>query len=144
MAIKFNTVGQIEKTYPFEDAVVDVEVLNGAFGEVRDGKFTVAENATKAVMNVENGDDAGLDEYNIPAGSPVRVIDLVSLAEQYPKNTKVEIYGAQLPATYKKGDKLVSDVNGKLVVSEGASAPYFEITNVIGNKSGVEVNIVTE
>lgn len=146
--IKFNTVGQIEKGYYFEDSVVDTEILNGAFGVVTNGKFAPAASATKAVMQVEVGDDIGLDAYKIPAGSHVRVIDLKALNGQV-----VEVYGAQLPDTYKVGDALVSDANGKLVVKEptvsGSSttpvaAPKYEITKVIGNKLGVEVKIVAE
>lgn len=39
---KFHTIGQIEHgEYPFEDAVVDVDVLNGAFGDVTDRKSVV-------------------------------------------------------------------------------------------------------
>ena len=139
--IKFNTIGQIEKGYYFEDAVIDAEVLNGAFGSVTNGKFAPAASATKAVMQVEVGDDMDIDTYKIPAGSHVRVVDLEALNGQV-----VEIYGAQLPATYKVGDALVSDASGKLVVGTGTSvaAPKYEITKVIGNKLGVEVKIVAK
>lgn len=146
--IKFNTIGQIEKGYYFEDAVVDTEVLNGAFGAVTNGKFSAAASATKAVMQVEVGDDMGMDKYKIPAGSHVRVVDLAAL-----NGKVVEVYGAQLPATYKVGDALVSDANGNLVVKEPTvsgstttpvAAPKYEITKIIGNKLGVEVKIVAE
>lgn len=139
--IKFNTIGQIEKGYYFEDAVVDTDVLNGAFGAVTNGKFAPAASATKAVMQVEVGDDMDIDEYKIPAGSHVRVVDLASL-----NGRVVEVYGAQLPDTYKVGDALVSDASGKLVVGTGTSvaAPKYEVTKVIGNKLGVEVKIVAE
>lgn len=140
--IKFNSIGQIEKTYCFEDAVVDKDVLNGDFGTVSDGAFAVGADATKAIMVDEVGDDMGMDEYKIPAGSHVRVLDLLELAKQHPKNAKVEIYGAQLPASFNVGDKLKSDTTGKLVT--GATvAPYFEVTAIIGNKLGAEVKIVT-
>lgn len=139
--IKFNTIGQIEKGYYFEDAVVDTEVLNGAFGAVTNGKFAPAASATKAVMQVEVGDDMGMDEYKIPAGSHVSVVDLAALNGQV-----VEVYGAQLPDTYAVGNALVSNANGNLVVGTGASvaAPKYEITKIIGNKLGVEVKIVAE
>lgn len=76
---KFRTIGQIEHgEYPFEDAVVEKSVLNGAFGDVADGKFTANDSGKKVIMQVENGDDAGLPEYKIPAGSHVRVLDLMS------------------------------------------------------------------
>lgn len=140
--IKFNSIDQIEKTYCFEDAVVDKDVLNGDFGTVSDGAFAVGADATKAIMVDEVGDDMGMDEYKIPAGSHVRVLDLLELAKQHPKNAKVEIYGAQLPASFNVGDKLKSDTTGKLVT--GATvAPYFEVTAIIGNKLGAEVKIVT-
>lgn len=79
---KFRTIGQIEHgEYPFEDAVVEKSVLNGAFGDVADGKFTANDSGKKVIMQVENGDDAGLPEYKIPAGSHVRVLDLAKLKE---------------------------------------------------------------
>lgn len=146
--IKFHKISQFEKGYYFEDAVVDTEVLNGAFGAVTNGKFAPAASATKAVMQVEVGDDMGMDEYKIPAGSHVRVVDLKAINGQV-----VEVYGAQLPATYKVGDALVSDANGNLVVKEPTksgetttpvAAPKYEIVKIIGNKLGVEVKIVAE
>lgn len=146
--IKFHKISQFEKGYYFEDAVVDTEVLNGAFGAVTNGKFAPAASATKAVMQVEVGDDMGMDEYKIPAGSHVRVVDLKALNGQV-----IEIYGAQLPDTYKVGDALVSAANGKLIVKEPTkngetttpvAAPKYEITKVIGNKIGVEAKIVAE
>ena len=139
--IKFNTIGQIEKGYYFEDAIVDTDVLNGAFGAVTNGKFAPAASATNAVMQVEVVDDIDIDEYKIPAGSHVRVVDLASLNGQV-----VEVYGAQLPDTYKVGDALVSDASGKLVVGAGTSvaSPKYEVTKVVGNKLGVEVKIVAE
>lgn len=141
MAFKLNSIGQIEKTYAFEDAVIETEMLNGTIGKIDDGKFTASEKGFMAIMQVEVGDDAGMAEYKIPAGSHVRVVDFKSLVEQFPKNTTIEIYGAQLPTAYNIGDKLESDANGKLVT--GASvAPYFEITKIIGNKLGVEATMV--
>lgn len=141
--VKFSSIGQIEKTYPFEDAVIEADTLNGTFGEVEDGVFSPAANATKAIMQIEVGDDMDMDEYKIPAGSHVRVVDLVSLVEQYPKNTEIEIYGAQLPTTFAIGDKLVSTADGVLATG-GSTAPYFEVTKIIGNKQGVKANIVAE
>lgn len=116
-------------------------MLNGAFGAVTNGKFAPAASATKAVMQVEVGDDMDMDTYKIPVGSHVRVVDLAALNGQV-----VEVYGAQLPDTYKVGDALVSDASGKLVVgtSTSVAAPKYEITKVIGNKLGVEVKIVAE
>lgn len=135
--VKFNTIGQIEHgEYPFEDAVIEADAINGAFGDVEDGVFSTSAAATKAIMQVEEGDDAGLDVYPIKSGSHVRVVDFSKLNGQ-----AVEIYGAQLPSTYAVGDKLVSKADGTL--QTGASdAPYFEIVEIIGNKLGVKANVV--
>ena len=117
--VKFSSISQIEKKYAFEDAIASADVLNGDFGAVTGGAFAVGVTATKAIMQDENGDNAGLDEYPIKKGEHVRVVDLSA----YDGET-IEIYGAQLPDSYKKGDKLASDTNGKLV-SGASSAPYF-------------------
>ena len=134
--IKLHKISQIEKEYFFEDAEVSVDVKNGAFGTVTDGTFAPSATAAKAVMNVETGDDAGMPEYKIPSGSRIRVGDLEQI--------KVfEIYGYPLPATYAKGDKLVSKADGALEVNASATAPYFEVKEIIGNKQGALVEIVT-
>ena len=138
MAIKFNTISQIEKKYAFEDAIASADVLNGDFGAVTGGAFAVGVTATKAIMQDENGDNAGLDEYPIKKGEHVRVVDLSAY-----NGETIEVYGAQLPDTYSKGDKLISDTNGKLVTG-GSVAPYFEITKVIPNVKGVEVKVVAK
>ena len=138
MAIKFNTISQIEKKYAFEDAIASTDVLNGDFGAVTGGAFAVGATATKAIMQDENGDNAGLDEYPINKGAHVRVVDLTAFDGE-----TIEIYGAQLPDTYAKGNKLVSDATGKLVTG-GSVAPYFEITKVIPNVKGVEVKVVAK
>ena len=136
--IKFSTIGQIEKKYAFEDAVAGTDVLNGDFGAVTAGEFSVDADAVKAIMQIEVGDNADLDEYPIKKGEKVRVVDLTA----YDGET-IEIYGAQLPDTYVRGDKLVSDTSGKLVTG-GSTAPYFEITKVIPNVKGVEVKVVAK
>ena len=115
---KFHTIGQIEHgEYPFEDAVVDVDVLNGAFGDVTDGKFVPSDAGQKVIMLDENGDDAGMDEYKIPAGSHVRVLDPTKVVG------KLEVYGYPLPETWAVGDTL----------------GCFKITEIIGNKVGAVV-----
>lgn len=136
--LKFHTIGQIEKKYAFQDATVSADTLNGAFGAVTAGVFAPAAGASKAIMAVEVGDNAGLASYTIPSGSHVRVVDLA----EYNGET-IEIYGAQLPATYAKADKLKSSASGALVVDASATAPYFTITKIIGNKLGVEATVVT-
>ena len=136
--VKFSTISQIEKKYAFEDAIAGTDVLNGDFGAVTSGTFSVAGNAVKAIMQIEVGDDANLDEYPINKGAHVRVVDLTAFDGE-----TIEIYGAQLPDTYAKGNKLVSDATGKLVTG-GSSAPYFEITKVLPNVKGVEATVVAK
>ena len=118
--IKFSTIGQIEHgEYPFEDAVVNVDVLNGAFGDVADGVFTPSESGKKVIMQVEAGDDAGVAEYKIPAGSHVRVLDPAKVVGD------LEVYGYPLADGFK-----VDDTVG-----------CFTITKVIGNKLGAVVQV---
>lgn len=136
--IKFRRISQIEKLYPFVDAVTEKDALNGEFGVVESGKFKPKADAKMAIMQVEVGDDMGMPEYKIPAGNHVRVVDLEKLDGQ-----EVEVYGAQLPATFAKGNKLKSDATGKLVT--GASqAPYLEVTEIIGNKLGLAAKVVAK
>ena len=117
---KFRTIGQIEHgEYPFEDAVVEKSVLNGAFGDVADGKFTANDSGKKVIMQVENGDDAGLPEYKIPAGSHVRVLDLTKVKGE------LEVYGYPLPDTFKVGDTL----------------GCFTIIEITRNKAGAVVKV---
>lgn len=136
--IKFRRISQIEKLYPFMDAVIDKDVLNGDFGAVTSGKFAPKADAKQAIMQVEVGDDMDMPEYKIPAGSHVRVVDLEKLDGQ-----EVEVYGVQLPDTFKVGDKLKSDATGKLVTG-ATTAPYYEVTEVLGNKLGVAVKVVAK
>lgn len=136
--IKFRKISQIEKLYPFVDATIDKDALNGDFGSVTTGKFAPKADAKQAIMQVEVGDDMDMPEYKIPAGSHVRVVDFEKLEGQ-----EIEVYGAQLPATFAKGNKLKSDATGKLVT--GASVvPYFEVTEIIGNKIGLVAKVVTK
>lgn len=117
---KFRTVGQIEHgEYPFEDAVVNVDVLNGAFGAVADGEFTPDESGVKVIMQIENGDDEGMPEYKIPAGSHVRVLDPSKV------NGELEVYGYPLPDEFAVGD----------------TVGCFKITEIIGNKIGAVVKM---
>ena len=118
--IKFSTIGQIEHgEYPFEDAVVNVDVLNGAFGTVVDGVFTPDEAGKKVIMQCEVGDDAGMAEYKIPAGSHVRVLDPAKVVGD------LEMYGYPLPDGFKVGD----------------TVGCFKIASVIGNKVGAVVQV---
>ena len=136
--VKFYSIGQWEKEYHFEDAVVKMDVLNGMVGNVVDGVFAPAANGNRVIMQNEVGDDMYMPEYKIAKGSHVRTLKIDEM-----NGKKVEFYDFPLPKTFAVGDKLASDENGALVV--GASAvPYFEIKKIIGNKLGVECVIVAE
>ena len=118
--VKFHTIGQIERgAHPFEDAVTDTEIMNGAFGDVTNGKFTASESGKKVIMQLEAGDDKGLDEYRISAGSRVRVLDPTKVVGE------LEVYGYPLPVDFKVGD----------IVG------CFTITEIIGNKIGAVVKV---
>lgn len=143
MAVLFNSVGQIEKTISFEDAIIETDMYNGTFGKVEDGKFVASAGATKVIMQKEVGHDAYTEKYLIKAGSHVRVLDIEDLAEQYPKNAVLDVIAYPLPATFVVGDKLASDAEGKLVTGASA-APYLEVKAILGNKVGAEVKVVTE
>lgn len=118
--VKFHKLSQIEHgNYLFEDAIVKVDTLNGAFGNVSGGVFTANESGTKIIMQVEAGDDEGMDEYKIPAGSHVRVLDPAKVEGE------LELYGHPLPATFKVGD----------------TVGIFTITEIIGNKVGAVVKL---
>lgn len=134
--IKFRNISQIEKLYPFVKAVAGTDVYNGDFGTVTEDTFALAANAKQVVMNIEVGDDEGLDKYFIAKGSDLRVLDLDKLDGQ-----ELEIYGKQIPAGVAKGDKLKSTATGDLV--KGATAaPYVEVTEIIGNHKGIVVGVV--
>lgn len=142
MAVLFSSVGEIEKTYSFEDAVIEKDMYNGTFGKIEDGKFVACENGTMVIMQKEVGDDAGMEKYLITAGSHVRVLDMVDFAEQFPKFPMLDVIAYPLPAEFAVGDMLASDAEGKLVV--GGSAPCLEVKAILGNKRGAEVKVVTE
>lgn len=133
--IKFHSVGQIEhaKNY-FVDAVTTADTFNGAFGDVAGGNFTVGATKTKAIMQVEVGDDEGMPKYEIPAGAHVRILDLAQLVGEY-----VEVYDYPLPETVNVADKLESDTDGSLKVNASAAGLYLEVKEFIGNKDGVLV-----
>lgn len=139
MALKFNSIAQIEhERVPFIDAVTAADTYNGAFGDVEDGKFSVGATKTKAIMQVEVGDDEGMPKYFIPAGTHVRVIDLAKC-----KNNLVEIYDYPLPAEVAVGDKLESQADGSLKVNASATGVYLEVKKIIGNHAGV-VALITD
>lgn len=136
--IKFSTIGQIEKKYAYEPAKAGADTFNGAFGTVADGVFTAGADATKAIMNIETGDNAYYDTYPIAKDTDLRVVDLTKF-----NGETIEIYGNELPVGVAVGDKLTSDTNGALVTGATA-APYYEVTKVIANVKGVEATVVAE
>ena len=139
MALKFHTIGQWEhERVPFIDAVTKADTYNGAFGDVTDGEFEVGAAKTKAIMQIEVGDDEGMPKYFIPAGTHVRVIDLAKC-----KGNPVEIYDYPLPDTVSKDDKLESKADGSLQVNSGATGVYLEVKEIIGNHDGV-VALITD
>ena len=113
--IKFRNISEIEKLYPYVKAVAGTDVYNGDFGTVTEGTFALAANAKQVVMNIEVGDDEGLDRYFIAKGSDLRVLDLDKL-----DGKELEIYGKQIPT----------------------AAPYVEVTEIIGNHKGIVVGVV--
>ena len=136
--IKFSSIGQIEHgDYAFEDAIASADTFNGAYGEVTTGSFAVGAKKSKVIMLIERGDDEYMPTYKIKKGEQVRVLDLTKLNGQL-----MEVYGDELPTGVAKGDKLESDATGKLV-KDASTAPYLEVTKVIGNHLGVEVKVVT-
>lgn len=138
--IKLHSIAQIEhKEYAFENAKATTEVFNGDFGKVTSGVFVPTAAGMKAVMNIEVGDNEYMDKYPISAGQDLRVLDLTAFDGE-----TIEVYGKQLPATFKKGDKLVSNETGSLTVGSPTAAPYLEVTEVIGNKIGVAVTVVAK
>lgn len=136
---KLNSIAQIEHEYIYQDAIADADTFNGAVGDVdSEGKFKATANKAMAVMQVEEGDDAGMPTYKIKKGEHVRVGDLTKLDGRV-----VEVYGDEIPEDgYVKGAKLESEATGALKKNDSATAPYFEVTKVIGNKLGVEVKVV--
>lgn len=146
--IKFSRISQIEHKYAFENAVAGANTFNGAFGTVTAGIFEVDEDATKAIMNLEVGDEAGLGTYPIAEGNHVRVVDLEAFDGEI-----IEIYGDELPDGAAVGNKLKSDTSGALVIGTAdeitgeIAAPYYEVTKVIKtvpNTKGVEVKVVAQ
>ena len=76
--IKFRNISEIEKLYPYVKAVAGTDVYNGDFGTVTEGTFALAANAKQVVMNIEVGDDEGLDRYFIAKGSDL-IDNLISI-----------------------------------------------------------------
>ena len=126
--LKFHTIGQIEKNYAFENAVATADTFNGAFGVVAGGEFTVGADASKAIMNLEVGDEANLGTYPIKKGSQVRVLDLEAF-----NGKTIEVYGDELPDGVAVGNQLKSDDTGALVTGLVSSSGG-SVTNSVNDK----------
>lgn len=116
MAFSLRSVGAWEKEYHFEDAVAVEDIFNGEIGIVADGEFTKDADGTSIVMQVEVGDEAGLDKYQIAKGSHVRTLKLDEIVGK-----ELIGYGYPLPDTFAVGTTV-----GKL-----------KVTKVIGNGGAV-------
>ncbi len=78
--IKFRNISEIEKLYPYVKAVAGTDVYNGVFWNSNRRYICFSRLTTKqVVMNIEVGDDEGLDRYFIAKGSDLRVLDLDKL-----------------------------------------------------------------
>lgn len=132
--IRFDKISATEKNYPFVDAVVAGDYLNGTFGTVTDGTFTAGATGFYAIMNLEDGDEAKYDEYVIKTGAHARIVDFSKVDGQI-----LNVTSAQLPETFEKGNKLVSKVDGTLEVGS-PSNKYFEVVEV--TRFGANVKVV--
>lgn len=133
--IRFDKISATEKNYPFVDAVVAGDYLNGTFGTVSDGTFTAGATGFYAIMNLEDGDEAKSDEYVVKTGAHARIVDFTKVDGQI-----LNVTSAQLPDTFEKGNKLVSKADGTLEVSSGASNKYFKVIDV--TRFGANVKVV--
>lgn len=132
--IRFDKISATEKNYPFVDAVVAGDYLNGTFGTVADGTFTAGATGFYAIMNLEDGDEAKSDEYVVKTGAHARIVDFTKVDGQI-----LNVTSAQLPDTFEKGNKLVSKVDGTLEVGS-PSNKYFEVVDV--TRFGANVKVV--
>lgn len=112
-----------EHDYIFEDATAAAEYANGTFGTVTSGVFTAGA-GTKAIVQVEDGDDAYSDKFTVKAGEHVRVADFTAA----PVGEIVNITADELPASYAVGNKLKAAATGKLTVN--ATGALFEVIEV--------------
>lgn len=133
--IRFDKISTTEKNYPFVDAVVAGDYLNGTFGTVADGTFTAGATGFYAIMNLEDGDEAKSDEYVVKTGAHARIVDFTKVDGQI-----LNVTSAQLPDTFEKGNKLVSKADGTLEVSSSASNKYFKVIDV--TRFGANVKVV--
>ena len=122
--IRFEKLNIPEHLYVFEDATAAAEYANGTFGAVANGVFT-ASAGTKAIVQVEDGDDAYSDKFTVKTGEHVRVADFTAA----PVGEIVNITADELPSTYAVGNKLKAAATGKLTVNTtGALFEVIEVT----------------
>lgn len=133
--VEYTSVGQYEKEYNFENAVADVNVMQGAWGTITNGKF-VPGNGTYAVMQVEVGDEAGCEDYVIPAGADLRLLDTTKVG-QVTGNKLIRLVGT-IPANVSVGDKV--KVDGNAVISKTSSGTL-TVTRVM--QGALEVSLPT-
>ena len=132
--IRFDKISATEKNYPFVDAVVAGDYLNGTFGTVSNGTFTAGATGFYAIMNIEDGSKAKSDEYVVNAGAHARIVDFSKVDGQI-----LNVTSAQLPETFAKGNKLVSKEDGTLQVGSPTNK-YFEVVEV--TRFGANVKVV--
>ena len=113
-----------EVQYPYSDAVAAADYINGVFGSVANGTFTVGASATSCIMQVERGDDAYTANFKVKAGEHVRVADLTKAVGEI-----VNITADELPSTYEVGNKLASASTGLLTVGSGGKLKIIEVTD---------------
>lgn len=124
--IRFEKLSATEKNYPYVDATLAAEYVNGTFGAVASGVFTAGATGFYAIMNMEDGDDAKSDDYKIAKGAHARIADLAVADGQI-----VNITSAQLYSGVKRGDKMVSKADGTLnAPSTAPTAKYLEVVEL--------------
>lgn len=134
--VRFDKISATEKNYPFVDAVVDGDYLNGTFGTVADGIFKAGATGFYVIMNIEKGDDAKSADYVIKKGEHARIADLSKV-----DGAILNITTEQLPTGIKSKDKAVSKADGTLTVpSTAPTTKYIEITEV--TRFGVNAKVV--
>ena len=135
--IKFDKISALEKLNPFVSAKAAAEYINGAFGTVATGTFTIGATGFYAIMDMEKGDDANTTDYRVKKDAQCRVADLEKAAGYV-----ICITSEHLPATaVAVGNKMVSKADGTLEVPGTApSAEYLEVTEL--TSYGVKAKIV--
>lgn len=137
--IQPNDIAMLEKY----DAVTSVksagEYMNGSFGTVTNGVFTVKENGDCFIYQKHKGDSMYTD-FKVKKDEDIRVAILPEWNGRLLKVSPIHLADG---AKFKVGSKYTSNANGQLV--EGTAAPYLEVVELINyDGSGARVKIVTE